>query len=165
MKNSTLLFRSLIVIFILAGTAHWATYAAKQLAVNPTSNAISDHSQPTKITNDQAYYLLGKWTALYDSKEFKGSIVYDIKNEGGLLNGYIHSLLDENGYSFEDDSVGKKILIVQSFDGEAGKGIYKVDYAGKQYDIECTIQMLDEKTFELTYDYYGYGDTETWKKQ
>jgi len=30
--------------------------------------------------------------------------------------------------------------------------------------VPCQIDMVDENTFKLSYDYYGYSDVETWKR-
>jgi hypothetical protein len=98
----------------------------------------------------------------YDSKEFKGAIVYDIRKEGKKFNAYTYEYQDLEGNGEKAEKV--KTLIIESFDGYKGKGIYKVDYEGETYEIACNIDMKDENTLLLSYESYGYSDVETWKR-
>lgn len=161
MKNSTLVFRSLAVIILLAGTAQLATYASQKTSYNSTVN--TEGKTEVSTENPETDFIVGKWKVNYNSKDFKGAVVYNIKKEGKLFNAYRTVYQDENGY--EEKTTPQKTLIIKSFDGYKGKGVYKIDYEGKTYDVACVIDMVDESTFKLSYDYYGYGDTETWKRQ
>ncbi|WP_109853283.1 hypothetical protein [Aquimarina sp. AU58] len=185
MKNSTLLFRSLAVVILLAGSAHLASYASQ--SSNDTSrtdleeNTISQFPDEKKQTienegdnkeasntstnyyNKETDYIIGNWRVTYHSKEFMGAIVYTIKKEDNVFNAYTYQYEDESGNSKK--AKGTKALIIKSFDGYKGKGIYTIEYKKQMYDIECAIDMVDENTFKLSYDYYGYSDVETWKRQ
>lgn len=189
MKNSTLLFRSLGIVILLAGTAHLFTFAANKDDFNQKDNALvisendltSDSLENTahrESTIDKAIkskqengtnykqetdYIIDKWKVTYSSEEFKGSIIYEIKKVGNIFEAYTYQYEDENGHPQKAE--GAKTLTIKSFDGYKGKGIYKIEYEGEKYDIECQIDMVDENTFKLSYDYYGYGDVETWKRQ
>ena len=160
MKNSTLIFRSLMVIILLAGGAHLVTYAAQNNSsiVPNTTNS----SEENIVPNYETDYIVGKWIVKYNSKEFKGAIVYDIQKEGNTFNAYTYEYQDEKGYGEKAEKT--KTLIIKSFDGYKGKGEYKIEYEGETYDVECNIDMVDENTFKLSYEYYGYGDVETWKR-
>ncbi|WP_025665690.1 hypothetical protein [Aquimarina megaterium] len=185
MKNSIVLFRSLAVVILLAGSAHLVSYASQ--SSNYTSgtdleeNTISQFPDEKKQSieneddnkktsnasvnhyNEETDYIIGNWKVTYHSKEFRGAIVYTIKKEGNVFNAYTYQYEDESGNS--EKAKGTKTLIIKSFDGYKGKGIYTIEHEKQIYDIDCTIDMVDENTFRLSYDYYGYGDVETWKRQ
>ncbi len=189
MKNSTLLFRSLGIVILLAGTAHLFTFAANKGDFNNKDNAVvmsendltSDSLANTALRESTAGkaikpkqqngtnykqatdYIIDKWKVTYSSEEYKGSIIYEIKKVGKIFEAYTYQYEDENGYSQKAE--GAKTLTIESFDGYKGKGIYKIEYEGEKYDIACQIDMVDENTFKLSYDYYGYSDVETWKRQ
>lgn len=160
MKNSTLLFRSLLVIVLVAGGAHLVTYASQNnsSSIPKTTNSSNENT----ISNYETDYIVGKWKVTYNSKEFNGAIVYDIQKEGNTFNAYTHEYQDEKGYG--EKAKKTKILIIKSFDGYKGKGEYKIEYEGETYNVACTIDMVDENTFKLSYESYGYSDVETWKR-
>ncbi len=185
MTNSTLLFRSLAIIILLVGTAHLFTYAVKDDQIQTsdqnkplsisTINDSQEHSEHfysgyvpgsndiTSTSNEGEYDLTGYWKVTYNSKDFKGSVLYEIKNEGSNFNAYTYRYEDENGNSQKAE--GSKILIIRSLKGNLGGGIYKLEYEGQQYEVECQVEIIDESTMQVSYDYYGYSDVETWKKQ
>ncbi|MEM6686698.1 MAG: hypothetical protein AAF617_13025 [Bacteroidota bacterium] len=156
MKNSTLLIRSLLVIIVFAGSAHLMTYAADQ---NPNFT-----STDTKFTqsNNKTEDITGRWKVTYNTEEFQGAIVYNIKKEGNKFNAYTFEYQDTNGFGSPAEKT--KTLIITSFKGAKGKGVYKLEYEDEIYDVDCTIVMVDENTFRLSYDYYGYSGEETWKR-
>ena len=175
MKNSTLLFRSLIVIILIAGSAHLVTYASQNNARNLNSikkNTFFDTTVSTdkketpaerNALNSETDYIIGRWKVKYNSTDFNGAVIYEMKKEKGVFNAYIFEYHDENGNSQKAENL--KTLVIKSFDGYKGKGQYIITYEGKKYNVDCTIDMLDENTFKLSYDYYGYSDVETWIKQ
>lgn len=178
MKNSTLLFRSIAVIILLAGSAHLVSYAAQGTSYEAESIKIKENVEvsstsglPVKVNeaqkelenyNEETDYIIGNWKVTCDSEDYKGVIVYTIKKEGKLFNGYTYQYEDKNGNSEKANL--EKTLIIKSFDGYKGKGVYNIKYEGKTYDVPCDIDMVDENTFKLSYDYYGYGDIETWNR-
>lgn len=174
MKNSTLLYRSLFFIILIAGGAHLVTYASQNNTEKldvPTNNTIDENSISTKeeinTSKEEAIDIRtspieGTWKVSYDSEELNGSIIYAIKKEANVFNAYTHTYEDKDGYTQKAE--GTKILVITSFDGQKGVGNYTVEFEGERYTIECKIKMLDASTFTLSYDYYGYSDVETWKK-
>ncbi|WP_298420398.1 hypothetical protein [uncultured Kordia sp.] len=168
MKNSTLLFRSLLVIVFIAGGAHLVTYASQNSPQNFNSyddtTSVNSAEKTSQYTiNNETDYIVGKWIVKYNEKEFKGSILYEIQKEGNKFNAYTVSYLDKVGHS--EKAKKTKTLSITSFDGYKGKGIYEIEYEGEIYDVDCTIDMVDENTFQLSYNYYEYNGFETWKKQ
>lgn len=174
MKNSTLLYRSLFFIILIAGGAHLVTYASQNGTEKldiPTNNTSSEHSITTKeeintpkeeAIDAETNSIEGTWKVSYDSEELNGSIIYAIKKEATVFNAYTHTYEDKNGYTQKAE--GTKIVVITSFDGQKGVGNYTIEFEGERYTIECKINMLDDTTFTLSYDYYGYSDVETWKK-
>ncbi|SHG83066.1 hypothetical protein [Flagellimonas flava] len=177
MKNSTLVFRSLGIIIFLAGLAHLFSFGIDTSDDAPTptieTNAVPveqpEAENPTEkpvantAYNPETDHLIGQWKVAYNTEDFKGAIVYKIKKESKVFNAYTHQYQDENGYA--EKAKGSKALTITSFNGSKGKGIYNIEYEGKQYEVDCKIAQVDENTFTLSYDYYGYGDVETWKRQ
>lgn len=169
MKNSTLVFRSLAIIILLGGLAHLVTYASQNPYENQkhidTGNFNSDTEETTETlsSNQETGDIIGLWAVSYNAKEFNGTIVYDIKKEGTVFNAYTSTYEDLNGNAQQAEK--RETLTIKSYDGYKGKGIYTIDYEGETYKVDCNIDMIDENTFKLSYDYYGYSDTETWKRR
>lgn len=181
MKNSKLIFRSLATIIFITGIAHLASFAFQKDNLNYNYEEINkesiyseyeDKKQKFHKTNtgnkktksgSENDYILGKWKVIYDNQNFKGSIVYNIKKEGQKFNAYIYQYQYKEGYTEKGEET--KILIIKKIDGNKGKGIYTIEYEQQQYKVDCNINRLDENTFTLSYDYYGYKGTETWKRQ
>ncbi|WP_299549281.1 hypothetical protein [Seonamhaeicola sp.] len=178
MKNSTLLFRSLAIIILIAGVAHLVrlgrSYTTGESVSYTTSPIVDEHtntdftesdSNSKKILNynENTDYITGTWLANYKSAEFEGAVLYHLKKEGRVFNAYAMEYQDVHGNSQKAE--GHKVLTIKRFDGYKGKGVYKMEYKGKIHNMDCSIDMVDENTFKLSYDYYGYSDVETWKRQ
>lgn len=181
MKIANIIFKALGYIIILGGLTILVLFA-----LYPSSEEMDFYSQENYIeesyvTNSKdeekakktttiskkvldtqkSTPLEGKWKVTY--KSLNGSVVYHIKKEGKFYNAFTYEIKDENGYGEKVPAV--KTLIIKSFDGKKGKGIYKIEFEGKKYDVPCKINLIDENSFQLSYDYYGYKDTEVWEKQ
>ncbi|WP_299114098.1 hypothetical protein [uncultured Winogradskyella sp.] len=172
MKNSTLLFRSLATIIFIAGTAHLAGYTFQKNDIDYNYQESTDSNKENLLTKDEKSksknnpetdYIVGKWKVNYNTEDFNGAVFYTIKKEGGNFNAYSYQYQDKNGNS--EKAEGLKTLIIKSFDGYQGKGVYTIEYEQQQYQVDCQIDMVDENTFKLSYDYYGYSDVETWKRK
>ncbi|MEM7187330.1 MAG: hypothetical protein AAF466_11790 [Bacteroidota bacterium] len=161
MKYTWLALKSALVIVVLAGAAHYfSSVAIEQPETTTTEMVVPVSSETVEAETD---FLEGLWKVRYRSTEFNGNVVFSIKKENDRYNAYMHQYEDEHGYSEEAD--GEKALEITQFDGAKGSGIYPFEYENEVYEIECDIKKVDENTFELSYDYYGYSDTETWKRQ
>ncbi|MEL6635009.1 MAG: hypothetical protein AAFQ83_26330 [Bacteroidota bacterium] len=180
--------RSVAVIVVLAGLAHLfacdtqetqAKIGAGHVPVDTTdmlvaslnstqatevivADRVQEHEVAPGAYQSDTDYIIGKWRVTYDSEAFKGTIVYDLKKEGKVFHAYTFQYEDENGDSQKAE--GTKALTIQEFDGYKGTGVYLSTYEGETYDVVCQIDMVDENTFMLSYDYYGYSDMETWKR-
>ncbi|MDH7447559.1 hypothetical protein [Aquimarina sp. 2201CG14-23] len=185
MKNSTLLFRSLAIIIFLAGSAHLIRLGYSYTEDQPNYNGANNDNKIKNSTADESIaedfdkketntkktnnydenidYIIGKWIVNYRSEEFNGAIVYDLRKENQVFNAYTLEYQDIQGNSQKAD--GNKVLTIKKFDGYKGSGIYKIEYEGEEYKVDCSIDMVDENIFKLSYEYYGYGDIETWKRQ
>lgn len=169
MKNSTLVFRSLGILIFLAGLAHLFSFGVDVSGDSPTlatetPSVPAEQSEVANPTeNAETDFLIDQWKVAYNTDDFKGAIIYQIKKEGKVYNAYTHEYEDENGYA--EKAEGTKTLTITSFNGTKGKGVYSIAFEGKQYEIDCQIAMMDKNTFTLSYDYYGYADVETWKRQ
>lgn len=180
MKNSTLIFRSLIVIVLITGAAQYFTEISKvpteqttksNTEVSTTKKNTSKTNTPQKsITkktdsyNENIDYIIGKWGVAYNNDNFKGEVVYRLKKEGKIFNAYTYEYKDKAGNT-EEAKNKSKILSITSFDGYNGKGIYEMEFEKQTYQVECAINMVDVNTFKVSYDYHGYNGVETWKRQ
>ncbi|WP_299839507.1 hypothetical protein [uncultured Tenacibaculum sp.] len=162
MKNSTLIVRSVFVILLLAGTAQYFSYTNNQQneAITTTTKVPIKSSDTNKIKKTKT--LVGKWKVNYNSETFKGAIVYNIKKDGNTFNAYTYEYIDMEGY--REKAKNKKILIITSVGSENGKGVYNIKYENNVYDVPCTIKIIDNNSFIISYDYFGYSDSETWKR-
>ncbi|WP_298758280.1 hypothetical protein [uncultured Psychroserpens sp.] len=174
MKDSTLLFKSLATIIFIAGIGHLASYASQKddlnysyeesTDVNPEQTLAEDKNPKKKTeSSPENDYIIGQWKVTYNDADFKGAIIYKIKKEGKVFNAYTYKYQDEKGNS--EKAEGLKTLIIKDFDGYQGKGVYTIEYEQQNYQVDCQIDMIDENIFKLSYDYYGYSDVETWKRQ
>ena len=170
MKNSTLVFRSLAILIILAGTAHLVSYASPKQgtkeAIEVSTDSYSNPKPSQEETSNEILetdYLEGNWKVNYSTEAFKGAVVYSIKKEGEAFHAYTYQYQDEQGYA--EDADGAKVLIIKNYDGTMGKGVYFMEYEKEEFQIDCQIERVDDNTFTLSYDYYGYSDVETWKRQ
>lgn len=157
MKNSTLIIRSVLVIALLASSAHFITFSSQNKINKNENNETPKSKEATKI-----YNLEGNWKVQYNTKEFKGAIIYNIIKKDEKYAAYIVEYQDKDGYSKK--SKKEKMVSFSKIQQNKVKGIYKMMYEGKQYDVDCIITFIDDKTFQLSYDYYGYSDVETWKR-
>ena len=166
MKKSTLFFRSVLVIFLLAGSAHLVTYSSQNR--NTIDKATTDLNSTSPIHQDEEIKssvetdLTGKWKVTYNTDEFKGAIIYSIKKEKNKYQAYLVEYQDQEGYA--EKANNDKIVNFSSPKDNKANGSYKYKYEGKTYDIDCIILIINNTTFELSYDYFGYSGVETWKK-
>ena len=161
MKNSTLIVRSVFVILLLAGTAQYFSYRNNQQNEAVTTSKVPEKlSDTNKIKKTKT--LVGKWKVNYNSETFKGAIVYNIKKEGNTFNAYAYEYIDMEGY--REKAKNEKTLIIKSIGNKSGKGVYNIKYENNVYDVPCTIKIIDNDSFILSYDYFGYSDSETWKR-
>ncbi|CAL2085872.1 hypothetical protein [Tenacibaculum sp. 190524A02b] len=160
MKNSTLLFRTLFFIILIAGSAHLVSYASKSntYTTNSGTEKLVKTSQKTSNTID----FEGKWKVQYKNTEFNGFIIYHIKKEGSVFNAYTYKYEDENGYS--ENAPKEKILTIKSSYKNSAKGMYILTYKNEKYKVDCKINIHNNHTFKLSYNAYGYNGVETWKK-
>lgn len=180
MKLANSIFKVLGYVIILGGLATLIVYAlypsqneweyyTQEASVEEqyvTEDITEEKIKKTSSTeivvkNKKAVSLVGKWKVEY--KSLNGSLVYDIKKRGKIYNAFTYEVQDENGYGEKVPLV--KTLIITYFNGKKGKGTYKVEFEGKRYDIPCKINLKDNNAFLLSYNYYGYKDTEVWKRE
>lgn len=189
MTNTTLIIRSSTVLLILTGVAHY--FSTRDISVNTkavisnieipadTLNkkvnelnneetlTVSTESKQTKLNNVESNvnketdYIIDKWKADYETEGYNGSVVYVIKKEKNKFNAYTYQYIQ-----LGESQVSEEVLTLEfeSFDGYKGVGSYHINFENEWYDIPCQMDMVDENTFKLSYDYYGYSDIETWKR-
>ena len=173
MKHTKLALISMLIIMVLAGVPHlFANYlepndepqtvlteenesAEEATLTEETSDAIE--IQPTSTNSP----LIGTWKASYESEEFTGEVLYQFRQEGSTIKAYSVKLTDENGDSMEDNTMA---ISVSSFENQNGKGTYYMEYEGEKYEIACELKLSSSGKLIISYDYYGYTDTETWQK-
>lgn len=160
MKSSTLLIRVVVVVILITGGSHFFSHASSRTSITKTNHLLEIDTDTTSITLQD---LKGKWKTTYNTKEFKGAILYEFKLENEKINGYSIEYQDENGYG--EKSNNALTLTIHKINNFKGKGIYFITYQGEKHKVKCTIEMINLKKFKLSYDYYGYSDSEIWIKQ
>jgi SHS2 domain-containing protein len=183
MKTADTIFKILGYVIILGGLAlltYYAVYTSEmytgseyeyfsdteesEYKTETTNKTPQEETKQVAVENPkkEAQTLAGQWKVTYNAQNLKGAVVYKIKKEGKKLTAYTYEMQDENGYG-QKTSI-EKALTINAFKGKNANGIYKLEYEGKTYDVPCKIILIDANTFKLSYDYYGYSDTETWKR-
>ena len=166
MKTTSLILISIFIVGILAGVphifAHYGEFNATvpSLEATPISVSEPDTLVSPEVSEAVQSPLSGTWKASYQSEDFTGEVLYQFRSEANTIRAYSTKISDQTG-SMDDNSL---VLIVQSFTGEKGDGRYVFEYEGKQEEVSCKLKLLDNGHLQISYDYYGYGDTETWYK-
>lgn len=162
MQNLKLLMISLGVIAILAGIPHLLAGQSKPNQNKVTVEASPEPQEPPKVVKkENVDLILGKWKVSYNSEEFKGTAINEITESNGNLIGITVAFLDEYGNS---QKANDTILEMAHKKSNIYKGVYQLDYEGERYKVPCKIQSLSQTQLQLSYDYYGYADTEIWNK-
>ncbi|MEL6635625.1 MAG: hypothetical protein AAFW73_08120 [Bacteroidota bacterium] len=114
------------------------------------AKAQSDHS------------LIGKWQSLYEVEGEKIRVDYQFKNEREKLGCYAVLFKDDAG---NEEAANTVVMSSIDFENQRGKAQYLLQYEGETYEVEATLRLINAQTLEVHYSYYGYADTETWKRQ
>ncbi|WP_196894950.1 hypothetical protein [Aureivirga marina] len=157
MKDLRLFSTKFVVVFLLLGNTSFAMISENLNKQNLPPKKEIVETQKTEI-------LLGNWYVDYNDKNYKGRLVYEIKkSRADIYNAFLKEYNDENGNVKKAND--EKVLLIKSFNGKRGKGIYLLKYQGERYNVNCTIELKDKNTFVLKYNYYGYKSVETWKRK
>ncbi|MGX1931084.1 hypothetical protein [Flagellimonas sp. 2504JD4-2] len=162
MHNLKLFVISLVVIVTLAGIPHLVAEQTKPESKEVlTTTPQKTLQQPDQVEKENNNVLLGKWKVTYDPGEFKGAAINKISEHNGKITGVTVAYMDEYGNVEEANDI---ILEITAEKTELYKGVYRLDYEGESYKVPCKIQLVSETQLRLSYDYYGYADTEIWNK-
>ena len=162
MHNLKLFIISLGVIATLAGIPHLVANQTKPEPKEVSPATPQESSQkPNQVAKEDNNVLLGKWKVTYDSGEVKGATINKISERDGKMTGVTVAYMDEYGNA---EKANDTILEITVEKPKVLKGIYKLEYEGESYKVPCKIQLVSETQLRLSYDYYGYADTETWNK-
>ncbi len=108
-------------------------------------------------TNDA---LLGKWETTYDDDGKKIHMTYEFKNVKGKLKCYTTSAKNNEGEEKFETLAMEEIKI------KKGKGSAKYIYneEGENYVLKAKLHFENINTLRISYSYWGYSNTETWKR-
>jgi ribosomal protein S8 len=162
MSNLRLFTTSILIIVILAGTVHVFANIKNKESMKKETIQLPKVDQTVQQKN-QIEAFVGNWEVVYNSEEFTGKIHYELKLEENQIKGYMKKVFDRDG-NFENTNALTLIIKTFNVKKNKGKGTYKFEYEGKNYDTSCNIILKSENQFELGYSYYDYRDTETWNK-
>lgn len=162
MKNSTLFFRSLLIIAIIAGIPHALAIYAE--GMDTTYEPIEESAEPEAerekpVEEDWSYSWQGRYEVTYEGMAEKA--IYEIKNEKGILKAYAVAYIDDKGNRYPDGSLIMKELIINEYKAEAS---YQIDYDGEQFEVKARLQMDEEGHVSLSYRYEGFEVKESWKR-
>lgn len=154
MKNSTLFFRSLLIIAVIAGIPHVLAIYAKGMETTGEPNQSGD-----PISEDWSSYWQGRYEVTYEGIAEKA--IYEIRKEKGLLKGYAEAYIDARGDRYPDGSLIMKELIINEYNAEAD---YQIKYEDQQFEVKAKLQMDEEGHVSLSYQYEGFEVKESWKR-
>ncbi len=108
-------------------------------------------------TNDA---LLGKWETTYEEDGKKTYITYEFKNVKGKLKCYTTSVKNNEGEENYESLAMEDISI------KKGKGNAKYMYneEGENYVLKAKLHFENANTLHISYSYWGYSNTEKWKR-
>ena len=150
MKASTLFIRTAIIIAVLTTIPH-------AFAMYTPGHTMAQAKIETQITNEAS--LVGKWKTRYE--EFDGEVVYEIRSTNSELEGFSIELIDDNGNSLADNT---RVLYNITFENNTGTATYSFEYDGDTYQVKSQLVLKNADTLEISYSYWGYEGSETWKR-
>ena len=168
MSNIKLLGISALIILVLAGVPHLlksktivTSEGEANESVNHEYDATIDVEKSTQDAVPQQlrqHVLKGQWKVNWKGE---GAAIYKLSYEDESLVGYSIKLMDVKGQSVPDDT---KVFVLKSFEDNKGEGMYTMTYEEETYEVPCKLKLKDNKLY-VSYDYYGYRDTEVWERQ
>ena len=105
--------------------------------------------------------LLGTWESTEQEDGEIYHVVYQFKEVDQTIKAYTVSLKDDKGNA---EAYSDLALDHITFKHNKGTGTYYFEYEGKQYDVSATLTLTDNNTLLLEYSYWGFSDSETWKR-
>ena len=159
MSNTTLFFRSFLIVLVIAGIPHaLAFFTTAQEPVTPIELEAPANDEKAEST-DWAYYWQGRFEVSYEGLAEKA--IYEIREEDRQLNCYSVKYIDAQGKSYDDNSQVMKALQINEYQATAQ---YRIDYEGQSFETACKMVMDEEGNISLSYDYEGYQGKENWKR-
>lgn len=159
---------SIAIIAMLAGIPHLVSMQGGPDAPEvETSNVSPEEVDRNRLprTGDkkeaESFPLSGTWKAVYTSGELTGSMITEIRLENEKWVGYAVAYADEFGNT---ETANDKILEIKKRKGKVWEAVYTLVYENETYKVPSTIQQISETELKISYDYYGYADTEVWTK-
>ncbi len=111
-----------------------------------------------KIVIENDSLLLGYWEVQYQDPTVK--VVYELKQEQGVIKGYSVQLEDEDGNTMRDNTL---TILINSVSDKTSKAKYFMEYEGEKYEVNCELKIEANKLI-LTYSYFGFDEQEVWHK-
>ncbi|MEM9142283.1 MAG: hypothetical protein AAGA86_04800 [Bacteroidota bacterium] len=105
--------------------------------------------------------LLGKWETVYKDKEGTAHITYEFVNENGQLLCYTRYIADEGGNGSEYNTLAMKNI---HFKAGTGKALFMYKADKEVYELKASLELEGTNALQVSYSYWGYSDTEQWKK-
>ena len=153
-----------VIVFVLVGAAQMASSDAD-------ATLFDEAAEQTRLQFEGAgrgvlpidHELAGEWTLEYEDSDISLTLVYDLREEQGQLNGYLVEMVDESGHSAQANTLIFE-LVSWNTDELTGEGVYHVEYEGDRYAVECVVELQDSGELRVRYNYYGYNGDEIWKR-
>ncbi|MDY8136446.1 hypothetical protein [Aquimarina sp. 2201CG5-10] len=109
-------------------------------------------------TNDT---LIGKWETSYEEDGEKAYVTYEFKKVKEELKCYTLSIKNDKGEGGKYNSLAMKNIILNN---GKGKAKYVYNEKGKNYVFDAKLNLKNENTLNISYSYWGYSNTEIWKR-
>ncbi len=168
MNNTKLFFISIGVIALLTGIPHIS--ANLNYTANTKNEKISEVGDASNTLNTQEIEerdfpnespFIGKWRASFDYEGSLGYMIVQITPKEEKMVGHVIAFEDDQGNS----EAAKEFVLEFTKEKTWGwKALYTTEYENETYEIPCKVKLLNPSQLQLSYDYYGYSDIETWTK-
>lgn len=115
----------------------------------------------TRISSQSNDSLLGKWQTTYEENGEKAFVSYEFKNVDGRLKCYTFYIKDDKGEGTKYHSLAMENIVLKEGNGKAK---YRYNEEGKKYVFDANLYLKNENTLQISYSYWGYSNTEIWKR-
>ncbi|MEW7277808.1 hypothetical protein ABW636_04370 [Aquimarina sp. 2201CG1-2-11] len=115
----------------------------------------------TSIKGQSTTNLIGKWQTTYDDEGEKSYVTYEFKNVSGKLKCYTRYLKNDKGEGVKYTSLAMDKITLSN---GKGNGKYKYNEGNKKYVFDAKLHLKNLTTLYVSYSFWGYSNTEIWKR-
>ncbi|WP_298475580.1 hypothetical protein [uncultured Maribacter sp.] len=115
----------------------------------------------TTTTAQTKDVLLGKWEAAYEEKGEKFYVTYEFKKEKDKLKCRAIFIKNNKGEKGKYESLTMENIVLMR---GKGKATYIYNEDGEKYMFNAKLNLKNKNTLSIKYTYWGFSETEVWKR-